>query len=201
MVLMVMTMGSVLSLVQGTWIWSSWMCPDTKENGNPNSASRTSSRRSKLVKTASPPHKDTWWKRFSWIWGPGFPRKKKNWTFFLPVIVQLWHLWHIFRRSWGGWGWCRIPIWTFWRFHGLSLLFVASIFIKVRLCCDLTNFLEAPSSQPWRTHNPSKFSSPKSFADVCDLLRNNCNEKHQFCAELFQLDESRNLSYNSALLH
>ena len=57
---MVMTMGSALSLVQGTWICSSWMCPDTNEKGSPSSSSSTSSRRSRLLKETSPPHRDTW---------------------------------------------------------------------------------------------------------------------------------------------
>ena len=60
MVLMVSTIGSVLSLVQGTWICSSWMCPETRLKGSRSSSSSTSSLRSRLLKTASPPHKDTW---------------------------------------------------------------------------------------------------------------------------------------------
>ena len=89
-VLMVITIGSACKRVHGTLIWScmkieslngkvffflriknlftSWMCPLTKEKGNPSSLSRTSSLRSRLVKTTSPPHSETlydfelnWW--------------------------------------------------------------------------------------------------------------------------------------------
>ena len=59
MVLIVMTIGSVFNRVQGTLMWSSWMCPDTKVKGRPSSFSRTSSLKSKLEKTTSPPQRLT----------------------------------------------------------------------------------------------------------------------------------------------
>ena len=58
-VLIVMTIGSAFNRVQGTLIWSSWMWPDTKVKGRPSSFSRTSSLKSKLEKTTSPPQRLT----------------------------------------------------------------------------------------------------------------------------------------------
>ncbi|KAH9375411.1 hypothetical protein HPB48_022716 [Haemaphysalis longicornis] len=64
MVLMVMTTGSEVSLVQGTWMRSSWMCPLTSRKGSRSSRSSASSRRSRLLNTASPPTATAgqWWK-------------------------------------------------------------------------------------------------------------------------------------------
>ena len=58
-VLIVMTIGSAFNRVQGTLMWSSWMWPDTKVKGRPSSFSRTSSLKSKLEKTTSPPQRLT----------------------------------------------------------------------------------------------------------------------------------------------
>ncbi len=58
-VFIVSTMGSDCNLVQGTWICSSWMWPETSRNGSLNSSSKTSKRRSRLVSETSPPQRDT----------------------------------------------------------------------------------------------------------------------------------------------
>lgn len=56
---MVTTIGSDMILVQGTWMSSSWMRPDTRVKGSATSCCSTSALSTRLWSATPPPHSDT----------------------------------------------------------------------------------------------------------------------------------------------